>query len=41
VGVFLDDCQIVDLVDYAKDRENADRLWTLGEKLVEEKFNLV
>jgi len=39
-GAYLDDCQVVDLVEHAKDKENADRLWALGEELVGEKFNL-
>jgi hypothetical protein len=37
----LDDCQVVELDDYAKDKENAARLWDLGEELVGKKFNLV
>jgi hypothetical protein len=40
-GVYLDDCQIVDLVEYAKDEKTTATLWALGEELVREKFNLV
>jgi hypothetical protein len=40
-GAYLDDCQVVELVEYAKDKENAARLWALGEELVGEKFDLV
>ena len=40
-GAYLDDCQIVDLVDYAKNKETAARLWALGEELVGEKFEIV
>jgi hypothetical protein len=39
-GAYLDDCQIVDLVDPAKDKSAAARLWALGEELVGEKFDL-
>jgi hypothetical protein len=40
-GAYLDNCQIVDLVDYAKNKETAARLWALGEELVGEEFHLV
>jgi hypothetical protein len=42
-GVYLDDCQVAEPVDYAKDKEGttAARLWALGEELVGEKFNIV
>jgi hypothetical protein len=39
-SAYLDDCQIVDLVEHAKDKSAAARLWALGEELVGEKFDL-
>lgn len=39
-GTYLDDCQVMDLVDYARDKETAGRLWALGEELVGDKFNI-
>jgi hypothetical protein len=40
-GGYLDGCQIVDLVDYTKNKETAARLWALGEELIGEKFEIV
>jgi NAD(P)-dependent dehydrogenase (short-subunit alcohol dehydrogenase family) len=39
-GAYLEDCQVVDLVAYAKDKSVAAKLWALGEELVGEKFTL-
>lgn len=33
-GVFLSDCQLQDVLPYAKDPEFAERLWKLSESLV-------
>ncbi|KAL7622060.1 hypothetical protein AAE478_007561 [Parahypoxylon ruwenzoriense] len=39
-GVFIEDSQIGQALDYAVSPENATKLWSLSEKLVGEKFNL-
>lgn len=40
-GAFLQNCMLKPVEqDYAKGKENADRLWALSEKLVGEKFDL-
>ncbi|KAK5078594.1 hypothetical protein LTR64_002992 [Lithohypha guttulata] len=37
-GSFLDDCEVVEVLDYARDDKLVESLWELSEKLVGEKF---
>ncbi|KAF7590110.1 hypothetical protein BBP40_003266 [Aspergillus hancockii] len=37
-GSFLDDCNPQQVLEYASDTSNADKLWTLSEKIVGEEF---
>ncbi|KAK1773995.1 hypothetical protein QBC45DRAFT_397512 [Copromyces sp. CBS 386.78] len=39
-GLYLDDCQISDPCEYAKDAVAAERPWKLSEEIVGEKFGL-
>lgn len=39
-GAYLDDCKIVENVGYTTDSVVADRLWKLGEELVNQKFDI-
>jgi hypothetical protein len=36
--MYFSDCQIVEAASFARSNENADKLWTLSEKLVGESF---
>ncbi|KAL1610588.1 hypothetical protein SLS60_002258 [Paraconiothyrium brasiliense] len=38
-GAFLDDCHTAEALVYASSEENAEKLWTLSEKIVGEKFS--
>jgi hypothetical protein len=37
-GAFLDDCNPRQVLEFASDASNADKLWTLSEEIVGEKF---
>ena len=39
-ALYLDDCQISDPHEWAKDEVAAERLWKLSEEIVGEKFSL-
>ncbi len=38
-GVYLDDCQVVDVAEYAKNPAKAEKLWDLSERLTGESFS--
>ncbi|KAF2669028.1 short-chain dehydrogenase [Microthyrium microscopicum] len=39
-GSYMEDCQVEPLFEYASSVENAEKLWTLSEKLIGEKFTV-
>jgi len=39
-GVYLSDCEIVEPAPWAKDPAMAEKLWTMSEELVGERFHI-
>jgi hypothetical protein len=39
-GIYLADCQFAEAASHATDKEIAERLWELSEKLVSQKFQI-
>ena len=39
-GAYLEDCQVKDVYEYAKDKGNEERMWELSERLTGQKLEL-